>query len=146
MVFIVEMYGGEPETPDFRFYSCHADVWPRLLALGQAYGWKPAGTALDPIWANYPRAKNFTPDYECEDYGKDVSERDSSALAAALERALRDIRAGGVAPLNPRKPALLRDDMTAEDVELANSDLTPEFLEGFIEFARKGRFGISWDD
>jgi hypothetical protein len=44
MAFVVEMFGGEPDTQDFRYFCCSAWVWEQTLELARNHGWQPLGT------------------------------------------------------------------------------------------------------
>jgi hypothetical protein len=142
MAFIVEMAGGRPDTPQFRHFSCGAAAWDQVLEVARHQGWQPLGTSPDPVWkAQWERYGRFSGDYRCDEYGKVISTDDAAALANALERAI-------VKPLPAarRGPVLIREGMTAEQFQSANTQFGTGFLKEFIAFLRNGEFSFFWDD
>ena len=149
MVFVVEMAHGIPDSPEFQEFSCSAGTWEQLLSLGKTFGWAPHGAAPDPKAAvgNSEYIKFFRPNYEPEEwaYCKMFTSEDASALADALQRAAEAFRAGNVELLEKKRPLLLRDDMTPEELFAANAPPS-EALHDFIRFLRHGEFVFAWDD
>jgi hypothetical protein len=142
MAFRVDMTGGEPDTPDHRFFRCSINVWDEALEVARQHGWQPMGTSPAPSWKElWQKDGGFPGDYESDDYGKMISARDASALADALELAaqlgLPAPRTGAV---------LLQEGETAEEHRWANTPFSPAFAEKFVSFLRKGEFSFYWDD
>jgi len=141
MAFVVEMFGGEPDTQQFRHFCCNAWVWEQTLQLAQNHGWQPLGTSPDPVWRDQSNEETFSGDYACEDATKIISAPDAAALADALERIAKQ-------PIAATKigPVLIRESMTAGRYSMANAPLGLDFLSAFIDFLRKGEFSFFWDD
>jgi hypothetical protein len=116
--------------------------WPKVLALGRMFGWRPAGTiryaedgSPDPGWdGGY-----VTNDLQV------VSTEDAAALADALERALGDIpdtpqirtrTIAGMAVLN------LDDAVNASPLLFFSLPGAKDHLRRFIDFCRAGAFSI----
>jgi hypothetical protein len=140
MAFVVEMFGGELDTQEFRNFSCSAWVWEETLQLARNHGWQPLGTSPDPIWQDQGNAGAFSGNYDCDDATKFVAAPDAAALADALERAAKE-------PIAATKtgPILLREGITAGQYGMANAPLGDNFLREFIDFLRKGEFSFFWD-
>jgi hypothetical protein len=134
---------GEPPDPEWRFFSCGGGVWSSTLELGKANGWLPAGALPSP--GSFWKKDLFEASYQPTDWGyaKMMAGPDASNLADALERFL-----DGGSPVQTKEPApvLLREAMTAEELEAANRSASAGFLREFIAFLRKGPFSFAWDD
>jgi hypothetical protein len=141
MAFVVEMFGGEPDTKQFRYFCCDAWVWAQTLQLARDHGWQPLGTSPDPAWQDQRNAVAFSGNYDCDDATKIVAAPDAAALAGALERAAKQPIAA-----TQNGPVLIREGMAAEQCRMANAKLGVNFLREFIDFLRRGEFGFFWDD
>jgi len=129
----------------FRVFSANPGSVPtdrEILQLARDYGWQPLGTSPDPIWKHlWEGYGRFPGDYECDEWGKNISAADAAALADALEQsATHRLRAF------PKGPVLIREGMTVKQYRLANAELNAKFLAEFIEFLRHGEFSFFWDD
>ena len=138
----------QPPDPEYRYFSCHGSIWPRVLELGREHGWRPLGTTPSEQSKNaWEKLGRFEDDYRPEEwqYAKQFQADDVAALAAALQRAIDE---DWLTPLRMQLPAsvLLRGGMTNDEYKAANRGLTPEFLQDFIAFLRKGQFVFAWDD
>jgi hypothetical protein len=65
--------------------SYNGAAWSLLLAVGEAYGWEPAGTTPPPG----QNGATWSGDYDTND-GQGVTRDDAAAFARALGAALRD--------------------------------------------------------
>ena len=140
MAFVVEMVGGV-EGASWHF-CCGALVWEQILQLGRENGWQPLGTSPDTVWKRlWDEYGRFAGDYECDEWGKNLSAVDAAGLADALERASKQ-----PLPTFPKGPVLLREGMTTDQCRRANFELDADFLTEFIEFLRNGEFSFFWDD
>jgi hypothetical protein len=135
-----------PETEEFRSFDTHGNIWPQLLTLAEANGWKAEGTHPD---EPQDRPNTFKPDYDPEDWlhAKRVSARDAANLANALSRVRDAIVRGNLRPF-PRspRPTILGDAMTQDQILAVNRGISAELLDEFIAFLRSGEFVFAWDD
>jgi hypothetical protein len=122
----------------------HYKVWPQVLALAENHGWQPEGTTM-----RWQGCGVFEPDYTCSDSGKNVSETDARAMAAALERALNRLASGELREFAPPSPPVIIFDswlLDDDDMLQANRGITVQFLGEFIAFAQCGAFRFYWPD
>lgn len=141
-MFIVEMCGGRPFTPEHRHFRCHGKVWEQILQLASEWGWKPLGTMPDGAWGRDYWGDAFIGDYRPGDAGKIVSAQDGKSLAEALVRAIAN-------PLQLRDsvgPVIIVENMTAQQFQTGNAPLSVAVLKAFVRFVEKGAFSIFWDD
>ena len=142
MTFLVEMFSHDLSNK----FSCSVYVWRDILTLAKEHGWQPTGTSprdpQDKKWNN--AAEEIKTNYDPGDwfYQKEFHADDAQALADALEKALQQAQL----PPSPARPLLLGSDMSSEELVTANKKLSPEFLEDFIKFLRKGKFIFVMDD
>lgn len=149
MAFIVEMYHGEPNTSDFRCFSCHGTVWEELLKLAKDHGWKPLGTIPTKYsLTDWEKFGQFEANYEPEDiqYEKQILEKDAHNLADALDLIRKDVCNGKLKTGGPERPLLLKDEMDPVEYQRINAGITESFLTQLIDFLRKGGLSFSWDD
>lgn len=149
MVFIVEMFWGTIDSPEHRFFACHDKVWKELLQLGQAHGWRPAGTVPDSgSKVRWDEDGKFSGDYKPVDwlYCKTVLAEDAAAWAEALELVRTKLRKHELKVFAAPKPILLVEGMTKEEFRRINSGITEKFLTKFLIFLRKGAFSFTYDD
>ena len=147
MALIAEMHYNVPGTPEFRSFDCHGSTWDRLLSLMKQYGWKPRGAQVNQF--SWDPSRPHTDSYEPMDYLRGstiVGPDDAADMAAALEKALADMRSRKLAPRKESKPLLLSDSMTVEQFRAINRDLDEGLLNEFQAFVRKGPFRVNWDD
>ena len=149
MVMIVEMARGDPFREGFQDFSCHKSSWNRLLEIGRSFGWEPMGTIPDPLFSKErpDYMQFFKPDYGPDEwaYCKRLSDADAVNLAAALRRAIGSIQNGNVIVMERTAPALIKDDVSAEELQRINQPAT-QLLKGFARFAEGGGFAFAWDD
>jgi hypothetical protein len=140
---------GEPD-PEYRFFSCRGEIWKHTLDLGFRYGWKPMGTVpAESSCRQWEKLGRFENNYQPEEWGycKQFQVEDAASLADALQLYLRSVKAGDVDMERPTLPTLLSSSVTRmEEFDLANRNLSVEFLESFIKFLRRGPFTFAWDD
>lgn len=120
-------------------------LWPKLLRLAQAHGWKPLGTSQPPgEEAYFPGGRWDSSNYTTND-GQIVSAADAMALADALERALPHVpdhdalekyrQADGGIQIAPSAP-------TAPDADWFSGAEAKAAVGKFIQFCREGSFHI----
>lgn len=152
MAFVVEMFA-KAWTPEFSEFSCHGDTWEMLLSMAMANGWQPVGTVpydsikdspdIEPP-ADVPRGNYKVKSYG-ETEGNAITAVDATAMADALERGKWELEKAG-SPFFSPGTLLIGDEMNLKQFQQINSAITPEYLDRFISFLRKGGFGFAWDD
>jgi hypothetical protein len=129
---------------DGSHYGWSQWIWPKLLRLAQAHGWKPLGTSQpDEELVHFPNHRWDRSNYTTND-GQIVSAEDAQALSNALEAALRQIpehdalakfrTADGGIPILPQAPS-------ASDEDWFSGETKAPLVE-FIAFCRHGSFRI----
>jgi hypothetical protein len=139
----------------------YIDIWPVLLKLAQAYGWKPAGTRLYiGDGKDIKRVIEWDGNY-LDMAGQIVMDEDAASLADALDRALPDIPDHEIPgkwkeqkpdQLSPMLQIVAREIFGENETVVAiNRDMSAlELLSGFqkvdivcfIKLCRKGFFYI----
>lgn len=114
-----------------RFFGWNNESWRNLLALGEEYGWKPAGTGpprrrLASEWTGPVRMAAYNSNDGARFYA-----RDAKALAEALARALRDIPEKKLPP--GREPTTPLEFFAGWG---------PSEIGAFVRFCLKGSFRI----
>ena len=142
MAFLVMMFSNNHSDK----FSCSIYVWRDVLTLAKEHGWQPTGAApcdpKDKRWNNAD--EEIKTNYDPGDwlYQKEIRADDAQALAGALEKAVQHAEP----PRSKASPLLLGSDMSSEELVTANKKLSPELLEDFIKFLRKGKFIFVMDD
>jgi len=147
MVFIMELFRGDPWREDLQTFSCHSAIWRRLLEIGRQNGWKPAGadpgTAMAPYERNQFKSLEYSP---VNIAPSNILAEDAANWADALERALDKWKRGEFKiETGSPSPILIGDDMTEEQYIAANSGVSEGLLKEFIAYIRGGQFKFCWD-
>lgn len=130
--------------PEWRFYSCSSFAWNYLIKLGKAYGWEQLGSKPA---AGYEEEEDNNADYAPNSYfHKMVEGEDAKNWATALKKALKALKAGELKIEDKQNSVLIRDDMTKDEYESANSPVGKKMIREFINFLSKGPFRYIWDD
>jgi hypothetical protein len=103
--------------------------WEDCLAVAQAFGWKPAGTAApDPRkWDDVPVITGWNGTYFTNDY-QEVTDADARALSLALNRALATLSTGQT--------------LTEEQTEVLRG-ISGNELRRLADYAATGGFAIT---
>jgi len=129
-------------------FGCQWATWDLLCELGEQYGWKPAGTIIEPSQAtDWSKHGGFDASYKVADFPliKRVRQEDSAAWAEALDRAAIDL-GEGILPLKGPGTRALSDRYPMEAFCHLMFGVRAGFLRRFANFLRKGAFIFMWED
>ena len=132
---------GRPRRADGeapRFMCLPRACWPLLVALGQSFGWQPAGTVADephPPWARADHCGDLVSDYEIPmaECAKCVTAEDAGHWADALAAARRGEG-------NPAQRDVLR--RATEELQRGLEEPPSQALDELIGFFRAGAFAF----
>lgn len=117
-------------------FTCTLPDWDFICALGQTFGWHPAGTTYLPQQGQRARHNPIKHDYQPGDSedSKRVEADDSAHWAAALDAAEQSRFISG----------MLRTYVRLQDgTQMGAEHSLHSQLQSFIEFARRGAFTIA---
>lgn len=119
--------------------------WAKLLRLAESYGWRPAGTTLPQSEIRWMPEGRWNGNYATNDR-QTVAAADAQALAAALERAVRDIPSEDVIAQH-RAPSggiqILPNPPVISDIDWFCGFEGKARIREFISYCNAGEFQIS---
>lgn len=119
--------------------------WVKLIRLAEHYGWQPADTTIPESELKWMPNGQWNGNYTTND-GQTVTLADARSLAAALDRAVRDIPSENVIA-QYREPSggiqILPNPPNISDLDWFCGPETKDRIREFVSFCYAGEFQIS---